>query len=629
MKLRVVLAGLICGLVAVAAENGQELFQRVVTLEKANGNLGEAIKLYHRVAKEFSSDRALAAKALIQAAHCYELLGQDEQAVKIYEQVTRDFGDQRQPVETARAKLASLRFEVASVGKTMPDARGGYSSPRSMGGPGTSLPSEINYVNLRLETLIETAYDLKEYQLVGPDWLRSTDSEPFFISATIRQGATREQVNQMLRNLLAEQFKLTVHRETRDLPFYELALVRRGPKLKESLKERAGKDGESLRPARLAGAAASLGLLEEKDGFLRLPAGAIRPAFGGPAATWATPPVQHAVGGNQNIAGLVTYLSHASELYYGRPVVDKTGLTGNWDYNLEYAQGAGPANSPGLPSDSAPDLITAVRDQLGFKMEPKKGPIEVLVVDHIEKTFPQVFEVASNKAPPEPTMAMISTGQMRQRIDDGLVDLQNISLMNLISMAYETNRDYITGPSWLEGQNFSVTAKLPAGSSKSQVPAMLQRMLAEALQTGDPSRREGPAGVPADGGQAGAEVQGIGRHGDRHKEERGKAGRLPCPLDHDGGTRPKPDRASQNGVDDAGGGSGARQFPARYRFARAGSDRLERRLRHRPGVGFAHARQGRTRWRGCALESPCRALREHLPGAGRDGPQAGAGQTRL
>ncbi len=64
----------------------------------AAGNLEEAIKLYQRVAKEFASDRPLAAKALVQAAHCYELLGQDKQdkAVKLYEQVTRDFGDQRE-----------------------------------------------------------------------------------------------------------------------------------------------------------------------------------------------------------------------------------------------------------------------------------------------------------------------------------------------------------------------------------------------------------------------------------------------------------------------------------------------------------------------------------------------------
>ena len=74
MKLRILLAGLIWGLAALAAETGAELYQRAVTLEKANGNLQEAIKLYQRVAKEFASDRALAAKALVQAAKCYEKL---------------------------------------------------------------------------------------------------------------------------------------------------------------------------------------------------------------------------------------------------------------------------------------------------------------------------------------------------------------------------------------------------------------------------------------------------------------------------------------------------------------------------------------------------------------------------
>jgi hypothetical protein len=102
-------AGLICGLAALAADSGAE-YQKAVTLERA-GKLDEAIKRYQSVAKEFAPDRALAAKALMAAAHCYELLGQDKQAnaVKLYEQVARDFGDQRQPVEAARAKLASLR----------------------------------------------------------------------------------------------------------------------------------------------------------------------------------------------------------------------------------------------------------------------------------------------------------------------------------------------------------------------------------------------------------------------------------------------------------------------------------------------------------------------------------------
>jgi Tetratricopeptide repeat len=109
MKLRVLVAGLVFGVAAFAADTGAELFQKAVTQERAAGNLEEAIKLYQRVAKEFASDRALAAKALVQAARCYEKLGQDK-AVKIYEQVARDYRDQREPSATASARLAVLRI---------------------------------------------------------------------------------------------------------------------------------------------------------------------------------------------------------------------------------------------------------------------------------------------------------------------------------------------------------------------------------------------------------------------------------------------------------------------------------------------------------------------------------------
>jgi tetratricopeptide (TPR) repeat protein len=107
MKQGILLLGLIIG-VALAADTGAELYQKAVVQERAAGNLGEAIKLYQRVAKEFASDRALAAKALVQAARCYEKLGQDK-AVKLYEQVARDFGDQRESAATASARLAVLR----------------------------------------------------------------------------------------------------------------------------------------------------------------------------------------------------------------------------------------------------------------------------------------------------------------------------------------------------------------------------------------------------------------------------------------------------------------------------------------------------------------------------------------
>jgi len=108
MKLNILIAGLLIGSAAFAAESGAELFQKAVTQERAAGNLEEAIKLYQRVAKEFASDRALAAKALVAEARCYEKLGQD-QATKVYEQVAHDYRDQREPAATATARLTALR----------------------------------------------------------------------------------------------------------------------------------------------------------------------------------------------------------------------------------------------------------------------------------------------------------------------------------------------------------------------------------------------------------------------------------------------------------------------------------------------------------------------------------------
>jgi tetratricopeptide (TPR) repeat protein len=103
MKTGFLLMGVIAGL--AFAETGAELFQKAVVQERAAGNLEEAIKIYQRVAREYPKDRALAAKALVQAARCYEKLGQDK-AIGLYEQVARDFADQREQASIARERLA-------------------------------------------------------------------------------------------------------------------------------------------------------------------------------------------------------------------------------------------------------------------------------------------------------------------------------------------------------------------------------------------------------------------------------------------------------------------------------------------------------------------------------------------
>jgi Tol biopolymer transport system component len=107
MKLRMLVAGLLIGVAAFAAEAGGDLFQKATTLVRA-GNLEEAIKLYQRVATEFASDHALAAKALMAEAKCYETLGQDK-ATKLYEQVAREYHDQPDQAAAANARLVVLR----------------------------------------------------------------------------------------------------------------------------------------------------------------------------------------------------------------------------------------------------------------------------------------------------------------------------------------------------------------------------------------------------------------------------------------------------------------------------------------------------------------------------------------
>jgi tetratricopeptide (TPR) repeat protein len=111
---------LVCTIVALVAfsavassqtPSGHALFQQALAKERVEGNLPEAIKLYERVVAEFASDRALAARALVQVGQCYEKLGRDE-AVKAYERLVRDFADQEDAVEQARVRLAALNDQL-------------------------------------------------------------------------------------------------------------------------------------------------------------------------------------------------------------------------------------------------------------------------------------------------------------------------------------------------------------------------------------------------------------------------------------------------------------------------------------------------------------------------------------
>lgn len=125
----------------------------------------------------------------------------------------------------------SPTFEVASVKPAAPPEANGRRMIFMRGGPGTPDPERVTFTGMPMMNLLTTAYDVKNFQITGPAWL---DSERFDISAKIAPGATKEQFHLMLQNLLMERFHLVLHRESKQLPGYELVIAKSGLKLKES-----------------------------------------------------------------------------------------------------------------------------------------------------------------------------------------------------------------------------------------------------------------------------------------------------------------------------------------------------------------------------------------------------------
>jgi uncharacterized protein (TIGR03435 family) len=297
----------------------------------------------------------------------------------------------------------SPRFEVASVKPAEPQPVG-MMRVRMSGGPGTPDPGQLTYTNVSLKNVLLNAYDVKGYQINGPNWL---DGERFDIVAKIPQGATKEQFQQMLQNLLAERFNLTLHHETKELPMYALVVGKGGPKLKESVEEDAATPlGAAAPPPAPPGRdeAGPVRLKMGADGMPQLPSG-----MGKNGMITMMMIDQHGGGGmrvrmvgkGQPISALLEPLRNQ----LGRAVVDATGLKAKYDITLDFApdglngpMGMMPPPPPphdgaaggGPPMASAPDMggptiFTALQEQLGLKLEQRKGPVDLLVIDRLEK----------------------------------------------------------------------------------------------------------------------------------------------------------------------------------------------------------------------------------------------------
>ena len=272
-----------------------------------------------------------------------------------------------------QAQASGPSFEVASV---KPNKSGDM---RVMFGmqPG----GRFTATNAPLVALIRQAYQLQNFQLVGaPDWI---NNERFDIVAKAEgdvaptpPGAVGP-MQLMMRNLLAERFKLVTHRETREMPIYALVLARADGKL-----------GPQLRPAAVDCAA----MMRERG------RGAPPPSFPPPGERMQCgmrigPGVMN--GGGFPMSQFAQTLSQ----FVQRIVVDRTGLTGNYDLDLTYTPdpslqagpgGPPPPGAPALPPVdlNGPSIFTAVQEQLGLKLESERGQVEVMVVDGVDRPTP-------------------------------------------------------------------------------------------------------------------------------------------------------------------------------------------------------------------------------------------------
>jgi uncharacterized protein (TIGR03435 family) len=227
--------------------------------------------------------------------------------------------------QTAAFDAASIKPNVASS-----TGGGGPSSLRVTAG-------RAAMQNVSLKKVMLNAYgipDDREYTVDGPDFLTA---EHFDIDATFPADTPPAKVREMMQTMLAERFKLTLHKETRQLPMYSLVVAKGGPKI------HAGSAGE--------------GRTSGRPGHFE--------------ATGIT---------MQKLADLIAKQA-------GRPVSDATGLQGVFDFTLEWDPQAdlrvGAADAAGGQGAS---IFTALQEQLGLRLESGKGPVEVLVVDRMEKT---------------------------------------------------------------------------------------------------------------------------------------------------------------------------------------------------------------------------------------------------
>ena len=234
------------------------------------------------------------------------------------------------PSQRTTTPATPLAFEVASIRETPPPFPTG-------GGPWTVTNGQFRAENAWVRGVIGWAYEVMAPQVKGgPEWINRERYDFDARAASLAAGPN--QIRVMLRTLLAERFKLVVHRDTEEAQVYTLVVARSGSKLENA---RGGQRGY---------------------------------------INW-TGPGHATFSENTTLLGLRNVLAGL----LGVPVLDETGLNGTYNFNLAYTD---PRDPRPRQADSPPDVFTAVREQLGLELRATRRPVEIIVIDNIEKPSP-------------------------------------------------------------------------------------------------------------------------------------------------------------------------------------------------------------------------------------------------
>jgi uncharacterized protein (TIGR03435 family) len=307
-------------------------------------------------------------------------------------------------------------FDVASI-KPAPDLATLIleirSGKRGLGAFQTNIDgARVDMGYAPLNSLIVYAYRLKPHQVIGPDWL---SSQAFEIHATIPEGASKDQVPEMMQTLLAERFKLVAHRESREQSVYALIASKDGHKLKE-----AAAEPEAPVPAEDSAKTPKNDAAKDEVVLSNTPEGKVKikqEGRGMVVSGGRTGQTRINVGQNGAVAieiskvTMTDFVDLLTQLL-DRPVVNMTELKGAYQVSLELPQeelagfaqriaskaglplptnasalaGAAPGAGGPTASDPSGGSIFRAVQQLGLKLDSRKAPVETLVIDHIEKT---------------------------------------------------------------------------------------------------------------------------------------------------------------------------------------------------------------------------------------------------